>query len=86
MKSQHFKKYNFSREIHGKLDFLKKYVARFQHRYQKYQDEARDEAEALAAAVSARVVREIEPYTDGLYIMTPFRRVELVARIMGEIR
>lgn len=51
-----------------------------------YRDKARDEAEALAAAVSARVVREIEPYTDGLYIMTPFRRVELVARIMGEIR
>ena len=41
MKTQRFKKYNFSREIHGKLDFLKEYVVKLQHRVQKYQDEAR---------------------------------------------
>lgn len=53
---------------------------------QLYKDKDRDESEALAAAISARAAREIEPYTDGLYLMTPFRRVELIARIIREIR
>ena len=53
---------------------------------QSYKDKDRDEAEALAAAISARVAREIEPYTDGLYLMTPFRRVALMARIIREIQ
>ena len=51
-----------------------------------YRDKDRDEAEALAAAISARVAREITPYTDGLYIMTPFRRVALVSRIIQNIQ
>ena len=50
-----------------------------------YKDKDRDEAEALATAISSRVAHEIEPYTDGLYVMTPFRRVELIARIIREI-
>ena len=49
---------------------------------QLYKDKEREEAEALATAISARVAREIAPYTDGLYIMTPFRRVALVSRII----
>ena len=53
---------------------------------QLYKDKDRDEAETLATAISARVAREIEPYTDGLYLMTPFRRVELIARIIHEIQ
>ena len=53
---------------------------------QLYKDRDRGESEALAAAISARVAREIEPYTDGLYLMTPFRRVELITRIIREIR
>ena len=51
-----------------------------------YRDKDRDEAETLAAAISARVAREIAPYTDGFYIMTPFRRVALVSRIIQEIQ
>ena len=53
---------------------------------QLYKDRDRGESEALAAAISARVAREIEPYTDGLYLMTPFRRLELITRIIREIR
>lgn len=53
---------------------------------QLYKDKDRDEAEALAEAISSRVAREIEPYTDGVYLMTPFRRVELIARIIQNIR
>ena len=53
---------------------------------QLYKDKDRDEAEILATVISARVACEIEPYTDGLYLMTPFRRVELIARIIREIQ
>ena len=53
---------------------------------QLYKDRDRGESEALAAAISARVAREIEPYTDGLYLMPPLRRVELITRIIREIR
>ena len=53
---------------------------------QLYKDKEREEAEALATAISARVAREIAPYTDGLYIMTPFRRVALVSRIIQKIQ
>ena len=51
-----------------------------------YRDKDRDEAESLACTISTRVAREIAPYTDGLYLMTPFRRVELMARIIRDIR
>lgn len=47
-----------------------------------YAGKDREEAEALAVAISAAIAREIEPYTDGLYLMTPFKRVELMRRII----
>jgi homocysteine S-methyltransferase len=50
-----------------------------------YEGKERAEAEDLAVTISARIAREIAPYTDGVYLMTPFRRVELMARIIGEL-
>ena len=51
-----------------------------------YEGKDREAAEELAVTISARVAREIAPYTDGLYLMTPFRRVELMRRIMEQVR
>ena len=51
-----------------------------------YEGKSREEAEALAVRISAQVAKEIEPYTDGVYLMTPFRRVALMRRIMEELR
>ena len=51
-----------------------------------YEGKNREAAEELAVTISARVAREIAPYTDGLYLMTPFRRVELMRRIMEQVR
>ena len=51
-----------------------------------YKGKEREEAEDLAVRISARVAREVEPYTDGLYLMTPFRRVALIKRILEEIQ
>jgi homocysteine S-methyltransferase len=36
--------------------------------------------------ISLRVAQAIAPYTDGLYLMTPFQRVALMRRILDEVR
>ena len=51
-----------------------------------YQGKERAEAEALAVRISLQIARAIAPYTDGFYLMTPFRRVELVSAILRQIR
>lgn len=50
-----------------------------------YEGKDREETEDLAVRISAHIAREITPYTDGLYLMTPFRRVALMARILGQL-
>ncbi|MBD5098889.1 MAG: bifunctional homocysteine S-methyltransferase/methylenetetrahydrofolate reductase [Clostridiales bacterium] len=52
----------------------------------RYEGLGREEAEELAVELSVKAARDMEPYTDGWYLMTPFRRVELIARIMKELR
>lgn len=41
---------------------------------------------SAAHSGSVRIARDMAPCTDGWYLMTPFRRVSLIARIMKEIR
>lgn len=42
-------------------------------------------AEELAVKLSLEIARDIEPYIDGYYIITPFARTALVARIVKEL-
>lgn len=51
-----------------------------------YEGADRQEGEALAQRVSAQVVAAAAPYADGIYLMTPFQRVELMARIIGQTK
>ncbi len=51
-----------------------------------YEGKSREEGEDLAVRISVRVAREIAPYTDGLYLVTPFRRVHIITRILQDIR
>ena len=51
-----------------------------------YEGKDREEAEELAVRISTAIAREIEPYTDGVYLMTPFKRVSLMTRILQNIR
>lgn len=51
-----------------------------------YEGLDREQAEDLAVRISARIAREITPYTDGLYLMTPFKRVGLMVRILERLR
>ena len=45
----------------------------------------RAEAEELAVDLSLAIAKDIEPYIDGYYIITPFSRTALVARIVKEL-
>ncbi|MDE7244185.1 MAG: methylenetetrahydrofolate reductase, partial [Oscillospiraceae bacterium] len=51
-----------------------------------YQDKDRESAEELAVTISSRISKEITPFTDGLYLMTPFKRVPLMVRILKQIQ
>jgi homocysteine S-methyltransferase len=51
-----------------------------------YEGLDRAAGEDLAVKVSTAVAKAISPYVDGYYLMTPFGRTGLMARIMGEIR
>ena len=51
-----------------------------------YEGKDRDASEDLAVTVSTAIAKEIFPYTDGYYLMTPFRRVALMERIIQNIR
>ena len=51
-----------------------------------YEGKDREEGERLALTISVEIARAVEPWTDGVYLMTPFRRVELMRRLIEQIR
>ena len=51
-----------------------------------YEGLGREEGEALAVRLCRDAAREVWQDADGFYIMTPFQRVELVKRIIAELR
>ena len=50
-----------------------------------YHGLSREEAEELGVRLSLEMAKDIEPYIDGYYIITPFARTALVARIVKGI-
>lgn len=51
-----------------------------------YEGADRQKGEELAEALCLRLATDIAPYVDGFYLMTPFSRTALMARIMDNIR
>lgn len=51
-----------------------------------YEGLDRAQGEALAVRLCAQAAARIAPDVDGYYIMTPFQRVQLVCRVMEEIK
>ena len=51
-----------------------------------YQDKNREQGEALAVEISQWAAHEMAPFTDGFYLMTPFRRIALITEIIRLIR
>lgn len=50
-----------------------------------YEGKDREAAEELAIKISVQVAEKVVPYTDGLYLMTPFHRTELMTRILERL-
>ena len=50
-----------------------------------YEGKSRSECEALAVEISGRIAKEIAPYVDGYYFMTPFGRTGLICDIIDTI-
>lgn len=48
-----------------------------------YEGADREAGEAIARRVSAQVMAAIAPYTDGVYLMTPFQRIELMTGLIA---
>ena len=51
-----------------------------------YHGLSREEAEELAVQLSLEIAKDIMPYIDGYYIITPFARTALVARIVKGLK
>ena len=53
---------------------------------ERYEGADRARGEELAVEISTQFAREIGPYVDGYYLMTPFGRTGLIARILDRFR
>ncbi|MBR6234833.1 MAG: bifunctional homocysteine S-methyltransferase/methylenetetrahydrofolate reductase [Spirochaetales bacterium] len=52
----------------------------------QYVGKDRAQSEELAVEITTRIAKEIEPYVDGYYIVTPFNRTSLIERILKQLR
>ena len=50
-----------------------------------YEGKNRAESEDLAVEITLKIARQIGPYVDGYYIVTPFNRTSLIERIVGKL-
>ncbi|MFI3213422.1 MAG: methylenetetrahydrofolate reductase [Eubacteriales bacterium] len=51
-----------------------------------YKDKTREECHALAIKISCEIAKKMEPFIDGYYVITPFKNVELIKRIVESIK
>lgn len=51
----------------------------------QYQGKDRAQGEALAVELSCAIIEAMAPYTDGLYLMTPFNRIALMETILERL-
>lgn len=53
---------------------------------QMYEGKNREEGEKLAYDISVKIIDEIRDYVDGYYVITPFKRVNLILKIVNYIK
>lgn len=51
-----------------------------------YEEADKERANELAVTISAEIARTIEPYVDGYYLITPFKRIDLITEIITSIK
>ena len=50
-----------------------------------YNGISKDEAKILAIKISTDIAREIYNYVDGYYLITPFKRIDIISEIIKNI-
>jgi 5,10-methylenetetrahydrofolate reductase len=53
---------------------------------EQYRDITKQEAYELAVSISVQFAEKIKPYVDGYYIITPFKRIDIVSEIVKAIK
>lgn len=51
-----------------------------------YADKTKDEGRALAVKISTQIAKAVLPHADGLYMISPFNRVDVIADICENLR
>ena len=51
-----------------------------------YENVTKEEATELAVKVSTKVAEKIKDYVDGYYLITPFNRIDIIERIIDNIK
>lgn len=52
---------------------------------ERYRNASKEEASQLAVAISTEMARAIYPYVDGYYLIMPFKRIDIVTKIVTNI-
>lgn len=52
---------------------------------EQYKDLSKEEATKLAIKISTKIAKEIYPYVDGYYLITPFKRIDIISEIISNI-
>lgn len=52
---------------------------------EQYKDLSKEEASKLAIKISTEIAKEIYPYIDGYYLITPFKRIDIISEIISNI-
>ena len=53
---------------------------------ERYEDVSKEEATNLAIEISTKIAKEISPYVDGYYLITPFKRIDIISEIIDNIK
>ncbi len=51
-----------------------------------YKDVSKERADQLAINISTAIAQEIAPYVDGYYLITPFKRIDIITAILENIQ
>ncbi|MNJ02427.1 bifunctional homocysteine S-methyltransferase/5,10-methylenetetrahydrofolate reductase protein [compost metagenome] len=51
-----------------------------------YKDVSKEEGTELAVKLSTQIAKEISEYVDGYYLITPFKRIDIITRIIDNIK
>jgi homocysteine S-methyltransferase len=51
-----------------------------------YKDVSKEYADELAVSISTKIANDISDYVDGYYLITPFKRIDIISNIIHTIK